>query len=181
MTKPQEFIATLAPHARETNKRMGIPASISLAQAILESGWGKSQLAQKAKNLFGIKAGRSWTGPTLDLPTKEFRNGQWVTEVARWRAYPSYTEAFIDHAKLFYNGLYEDALAYRAQPKEFLQRIAPVYATDPRYVEKVWNLVTNYQLYAHDLKPAEWALDAKLVPERWYKQWAGLWAKGGRA
>lgn len=181
MTKPQEFISTLAPHARQSNRRLGIPASISLAQAILESGWGRSQLAQKAKNLFGIKAGRSWTGPVIELPTKEFRNGQWVTEVARWRVYESYTEAFIDHGRLFYNGLYDAALPHRSQAKEFLQRIAPVYATDPRYAEKVWNLVTTYKLHAFDLRPSEWALDPKLVPSRWYKAWADLWAKENKA
>jgi flagellum-specific peptidoglycan hydrolase FlgJ len=175
MNKAHAFIQTLAPHAQHATRKTGIPASVSLAQAILESGWGNSQLARRANNLFGIKAGSGWKGPTLSLPTKEFRGGRWVEEVAVWRAYPSYAEAFLDHARLFYNGCYETALAYRADPKKFLTHIAPVYATDPRYAEKVWNLVTQYGLFGHDLKPEAWALDPELVPERWYRQWHGLY------
>lgn len=167
MSKPlPPFLREMLPHAVAANAKSGIPASVSLAQAVLESGWGKSGLA-RYKNLFGIKAGPGWQGETVLLPTREFRKGQWAVETARWRVYPSYEAAFLDHARLFYNGRYEAALAWRKNPKEFLQRIAPVYATDPRYAEKVWGLIETYGLTRYDVKPEGWRLEASLVPTRW--------------
>jgi len=61
-----------------------------VAQAALESGWGESGLAKRAKNLFGIKADRSWTGQRVTLKTREFLKNQWVVIPADWRAYPDW-------------------------------------------------------------------------------------------
>lgn len=176
MTEQEVFVHLLAPHARKAQRITGIPASVSLAQAALESGWGKSLLAKKAKNLFGIKAGRRWRGKTVSLPTTEYVDGHPYRTMAIWRMYDSYEEAFIDHAKLFYNGLYDEALPYRSDAVEFAKRMAPVYATDPTYATKLLMLMRKYDLGEYDLHPKDWELDADIVPEPWY----GLWAKAYR-
>jgi flagellum-specific peptidoglycan hydrolase FlgJ len=86
--KPQEFIDQIAPAAIACHKATGIPASFTLAQAALESGWGASRLAQQGRNLFGVKADRAWKGPTINMDTGEVINGKRVTVPAIWRAYP---------------------------------------------------------------------------------------------
>src|SRR5262249_7335055 len=94
------FIDSIAADAVRTEKQMGIPASVTIAQAILESGWGRSGLTQSANNYFGIKG----TGPAgyVVLPTKEYLNGQWVTINAKFRKYHNAQESFTDHAQFFY-------------------------------------------------------------------------------
>lgn len=170
--KPEVFIQKIVPEAVRANTRTGIPASVSIAQAILESGWGKSQLTKDGNNLFGIKAGTAWKGRTLVLPTKEFYKGKWVTENAKWRAYDSWEDSIVDHSTLFYNGKYETALSFRTQPKEFLREIATIYATDPEYFDKVWQIITQYKLTQYDVHPKKWNLETKLVPKVWYHLWA---------
>jgi hypothetical protein len=71
MSKQEQFIASIAPHAQEIQRKYGVPASIAIAQAALESGWGDSA---KGNNLFGIKAGKSWQGATIDMATHEYIN-----------------------------------------------------------------------------------------------------------
>lgn len=117
---------------------------VCLAQAALESNWGRSGLATRALNLFGIKAGRSWAGPVLELPTKEWskERGTYDT-VARWRVYPSWNECIVDYATVL-NGMpwYQDAVVAASDPEAFLQGLLPNgkepgWATDPGYAEKV--------------------------------------------
>lgn len=169
MSSPlRPFLRAILSDAVEANAQSGIPASVSMAQAVLESGWGKSDLA-RYRNLFGVKAGKGWQGKTVVLPTREYRNGRWVTEEAVWRVYPSYEAAFLDHATVFYNGCYEEALAWRKHPRGFLERMAPVYATDPDYADKVWRIVEQFDLTRYDVAPEDWRLDASLVPARWRK------------
>jgi hypothetical protein len=90
---PQEFIAALSGPARTSAAVTKIPASFVVADAALESGWGTSQLSLQAFNLFGVKSTPDWTGPTIDMPTGEFVNGQRVTVEATWRKYGSWLEA----------------------------------------------------------------------------------------
>lgn len=117
---------------------------VATAQACLESGWGKSLLAQKANNLFGIKAGSSWTGKTIELPTREFRNDQWVEETASWRKYDSYDDCLEDYGRILTNLRYaaaakaamtgdEEAYAYGLQKGG--------WATDPDYAQKLLKMV----------------------------------------
>lgn len=166
------FFDELVPYAQEMQRRTGIPASVALAQAALESGFGKSLLSKQAKNLFGIKAGRSWKGETISLPTTEYYQGKPVRVMARWRKYNSYLDAFIDLARVYYNRLYDEALPYRQNPREFIKRAAKTYATDPQYAEKVIALIDKYQLDQYDVPPSKWALDRRIVPETWYQAWA---------
>lgn len=166
------FFRELIPYAQEMQRKTGIPASVALAQAALESGFGKSLLAKEGKNLFGIKAGRSWKGKKLTLPTTEYYQGKPVRVMAKWRKYDSYLDAFLDLARVYYNGLYDDALPYRRDPREFIHRAGKVYATDPQYADKVIALIERYNLDKYDLPPEQWVLDRNIVPETWYQAWA---------
>lgn len=147
-----QFIATATIAAQEA-KNEGAPISVpvAVAQAILESNWGRSQLAREANNLKGVKAGSSWRGDVLELPTKEYRaaDDTWYTTVARWRKYPSWAEAFKDYGSLIAR-VYPHAAAVADDPREFLEQLTdreyPRYATDPRYTDKVWSLIKAFNL-----------------------------------
>lgn len=81
----------------------GLLPSVSAAQAILESGWGQSALAQYPNhNLFGIKASEDWTGKVVRLPTQEFCQGKMGIEVATFRKYDSWAASIVDHAVFFH-------------------------------------------------------------------------------
>ena len=83
----KEFIDLVGPAAQACAKVTNVPASFTVAQAALESGWGRSRLAREGKNLFGVKADVSWHGEVLTLNTREFLHGTWVMVPARWRKY----------------------------------------------------------------------------------------------
>ena len=86
--KPDDFIKQIAQAAIACHRDTGIPASFTLAQAALESGWGASKLAQRGHNLFGVKADRAWKGPTISMDTAEVENGRRVKVLALWRSIP---------------------------------------------------------------------------------------------
>src|SRR5690606_24746784 len=100
----REFVNRLWPHALEASRATGIAPHFILGQAALESGWGRSEIrmpdGSPSHNLFGVKAGRGWQGPTVDVTTTEYVNGVPVKTVERFRAYGSYAEAFKDYANL---------------------------------------------------------------------------------
>ncbi len=158
---PQQFIAQIGPGAKKSCMDTGIPASITLAQAALESGWGGSGLAMEAKNLFGIKAGPEWTGPTVTMPTEEWSQAQgWYQINAAFRAYPSWQDSLDDHAKFFFqNSNYAQALAVRANAKAWAAAIAAAgYATAPDYAQQLIQIVDQFNLYAWDVPEAAWVL-----------------------
>ena len=95
---PAEFIMRLTNAAVESQRKSGVPASITIAQAALESAWGESGLAKSGNNLFGIKADSRWRGETLTLNTREFIKGQWLVVPAKWRKYASWQASIDDHA-----------------------------------------------------------------------------------
>src|SRR6266404_4278198 len=139
---PIAFISALTDAARASAIVTKIPASFTIAEAALESGWGGSQLAQHGFNLFGVKADSSWTGPTLDMNTREFLNGQWVMQVARWRSYDDWLGAITDHAA-FLTGNERYAPAFETtSAKDFTRAVAAAgYATDPDYAEKIISIM----------------------------------------
>ena len=149
--KPQDFIALIGPAAQASRLQTGIPASFVVAQAALESGWGESGLAKRAKNLFGIKADRSWSGQRITLNTREFLNQQWVVIPADWRAYPDWQTCLVDHGQfLRRNKRYATCFACTTG-KTFAQTVAKAgYATDPRYADKLIAMIDKYQLEALD-------------------------------
>ncbi|WP_437884221.1 flagellar assembly peptidoglycan hydrolase FlgJ [Pseudomonas sp. LRF_L74] len=138
----EEFIQTMLPMAQKAAERLGIDARYLVAQAALETGWGKHMVRQSdgssANNLFGIKA-RGWSGDSAQANTREFVDGQAVTEKASFRAYDSYAESFHDYVDFLQdNGRYSDALGARGDSERFMRELQEAgYATDPRYANKV--------------------------------------------
>lgn len=102
MTSSQKsFLEKISPMVRSVSQNTGILSSVILAQAILESMWGTSKLAQEANNLFGVKADSNWLGDRLTVQTKEVRAGKEVTEEAIFRAYPSLSQGIMDYGNFF--------------------------------------------------------------------------------
>ena len=148
-TSQQAFISQIAPGAIAAQSRYGIPAAVTIAQAIDESGWGQSALAIRDNNLFGIKG----TGPAGSdlLPTQEYQNGQWVTINAAFRVYHNVAESIADHSQLLATGQpYQHAMADRHLPDAFATDLTGVYATDPQYGSNLIAIMRLYNLYQYD-------------------------------
>jgi flagellum-specific peptidoglycan hydrolase FlgJ len=159
----QAFIDEIAPGAMATQRKYGVPAAVTIAQAIDESGWGQSLLASQAHNLFGIKgdgpAGADWQ------PTQEYENGQWVTINAAFRVYDNVTESIDDHGELLAtSGYYTQAMADRNDPDAFANALTGVYATNPDYGSDLIQLMQQYDLYRYDA-PAAGARAGAPAPE----------------
>jgi flagellum-specific peptidoglycan hydrolase FlgJ len=158
------FIASIAPAAQQTAAQFGVPASVTIAQAILESSdrfgnWGQSQLALQANNFFGIKARRA--DDYAEFRTAEFRNGHRRAELARFRKFPSESACFAAHAELL-AGLerYRPAMAEADDPFVFAARLGPSnlggcgYSTNPEYAKELASLITEFRLTRYDVKAA---------------------------
>jgi flagellar protein FlgJ len=139
---PASFKEKMADFADSASKATGIPAHFLLAQAGLESGWGKHQPlnanGSPSFNLFGIKAGPNWNGPVVKATTTEVVNGVAQKVVQTFRAYGSYTEAFHDYASLLSGSArYAKALAANTA-QDFSSALQKAgYATDPAYAQKI--------------------------------------------
>ena len=140
----EEYIATYKKIARKEMKQHGIPASITLAQGILESGNGNSELARRANNHFGIKCTKDWNGKTYhiddDKPNECFRR------------YKHPEASFHDHSAFLkskrYSGLFElDRDDYKGWAKG-LKKAG--YATNPKYPQLLINLIEKHKLYQYD-------------------------------
>ena len=148
---PAKFIALFGPVASKSMKETGVPASVTLAQAILETGWGQSSIGD-AKNLFGIKG----TGPagTTRVYTQECYNGTYVTIKDGFRKYHTWQESIDDHAKLVSGWIYKPA--WEAFQKDhdadaFARGIHKAgYATSPTYSNDLISLMKQYNLYEWD-------------------------------
>ena len=150
--KPDEFIAVVAPIAQQSMKRTGIPASFTIAQAALESGWGTSKTTVNARNLFNVKADKAWKGPTWDMPSTEHVAGKDVVQPAKWRSYPDWLSCIEDHASfLLTNPRYKPAFACSGDCAAFARAVAAAgYATDPNYVTKIMAVVKSHNLIQYD-------------------------------
>lgn len=185
-----DVIAKVGPLFTADQKTSGILASVSLAQFILESGYGKSELAQNANNYFGMKkslSGNTWGGSAWDgtsiytKKTQEYENGAYVTVSADFRKYPSVEKSIADHsayllgakngAKLRYDGL-KGCTDY----KKTVQIIKDGgYATSPTYVENLCSIIEKWKLTQYDVANAGTA-------EVWYhvrKTWADAASQKG--
>ena len=138
----EQFVTRMLPAAQRASQASGVPAQLIMAQAALESGWGRREIRMEdgrtSFNLFGIKADRSWKGPVAETATTEYINGVPQKTRAAFRAYGSYEEAFVDYARfLTTNPRYAGALATDnpADAAHGLQRAG--YATDPEYGGKL--------------------------------------------
>ncbi|MCJ0537848.1 LysM peptidoglycan-binding domain-containing protein [Enterococcus cecorum] len=153
----QQFINQIAPHAQSVANANDLYASVMMAQAILESAWGQSTLAQAPNyNLFGIKG--SYNGQTVYMNTLEFLNGQWVTKNEPFRRYPSFAESFMDNARTlrnvsFQSGVYYYAGAWKSNTTSYRDATAWLtgrYATDPNYATSLNRVIETYGLTQYD-------------------------------
>jgi LysM repeat protein len=153
----QQFIEAAAAPAREMQRRSGAPASVAIAQAIHETGWGASRLAREGHNYFGIK-GRNSEGPAgvVWFNTWEVIGGRNITAREPFRAYNSPEESFLDYGLFFLqNRRYHGALAVADDPQEFIRAIAAAgFATDPNYAARIIRMMDQYDLYRYDVQPA---------------------------
>ena len=152
-----QFVNTMLPMAKEAAERIGVDPRYLVAQAALETGWGKSvmraQDGSSSHNLFGIKASSSWKGDSARAITSEFRNGAMVKETAEFRSYGSYKDSFHDLVTLLQtNNRYQDVVKSADNPEQFVRELQKAgYATDPDYASKISQIakqMTSYQNYA---------------------------------
>ncbi|EOD6225470.1 LysM peptidoglycan-binding domain-containing protein [Enterococcus hirae] len=150
------FIAEIATYAQPIAQANDLYASVMIAQAVVESGWGSSALSQAPYyNLFGIKG--SYQGQTVYMDTLEYLNNKWVSKKEPFRQYPSFAESFNDNAYVlrntsFGNGYYY-AGTWKSNTKSYTDATACLtgrYATDPGYAGKLNNIITTYGLTKYD-------------------------------
>jgi flagellar protein FlgJ len=149
----QSFLDATAQAARVAAGQSGVPASVTVAQAILESDWGRSQLAQTANNFFGIKAtSRLGNDGLVWMPTAEYdAAGQAYDTISPFRAYKSLTDSMTDHDRLLLSARYAPAMQVANDPKQFAQQLYESgYSTDPAYADKLIALMDRYGLYSLD-------------------------------
>jgi peptidoglycan hydrolase FlgJ len=164
------FVQQHTAAARDAELATGIPATFMVAQAAHETGWGRKEIKHAdgtpSFNLFGIKAGANWKGPTADITTTEYINGQPQKVVAKFRAYGSYAESFADYAKLMKDSpRYRDVVAKAQQGGQGLPSVSLAsssprssaagaavfaqglqkagYATDPAYADKLTRVINT--------------------------------------
>ena len=146
---PDEFASVFGPAATEVSRQSGVPASIILAQAALETGWGEASIGD-ARNLFGIKG----TGPagTISVPTQEYIDGRMVTVNDNFRRYNSWMESMLDHSRLLQGSRYADAMRNRNDPDQFARELQRAgYATDPDYASKLISIMRANDFYRYNV------------------------------
>lgn len=145
----QAFIESVAEGAIEGWNEYGVLPSITVAQAILESGWGSSTLSTQAHNLFGIKG--SYNGNYVTMSTREVINGQSVYVNAAFRAYANNSESVEDHGNFLYsNSRYSNLLGDTSYTDVAQKLSQDGYATDPYYASSLISLVKTYDLIQLD-------------------------------
>ena len=142
------FIELISDGAVAAQKKYGVLASLTIAQAILETGWGKYSVGN---NVFGIKASPSWTGGTVTCATGEVYGGQAVAVSGTFRAYSSIEESIEDHAKLFVNNACYHNIIGCTDYKQACRNVqTDGYATDPQYADKLISIIGGYDLQQFD-------------------------------
>lgn len=140
---PEDFVEKLWPLAEKYAAELGVEPKVLLAQAALETGWGK-QVSRYSNgvpthNLFNIKADSRWDGPRAVVPTLEYERGQPVRQLAAFRSYPDFEASFKDYVDFLKSSeRYQRALENAADSSVFIQALHRAgYATDPKYSSKI--------------------------------------------
>ncbi|WP_162261197.1 LysM peptidoglycan-binding domain-containing protein [Liquorilactobacillus aquaticus] len=150
-TKVANFLNQILEGSIESWTKYKVLPSLTAAQAILESGWGTSSLSSEYHNLFGIKAGTSWTGKTVTLATQEYYSGSYHTIYATFRAYSNDSESIVDHAKLLAdNSRYSNLIGETNSSKAATKIYQDGYATDISYASKLESIISTYKLNTWD-------------------------------
>jgi flagellar protein FlgJ len=142
----QTFVDRVGGAAQRASAVVGVSAEYLVAQAALESGWGSREIKNKdgssSHNLFGVKAGSSWKGSTVDVVTTEYKDGVPQKIVQKFRSYASDAEAFQDYAQTISSSSRYKGLSEVRTPDEFAQVMQRSgYATDPEYGAKLKQLI----------------------------------------
>ena len=143
------FVQQHTRAAEAVQAETGIPAPFMLAQAALETGWGKREIVGRdgtnSHNLFGIKAGGNWKGPTVEVTTTEYIGGQPRKMIQKFRAYANEAESFADYARLMTNSpRYAKVVERAADAKAFAMGLQKAgYATDPLYGQKLGAVINT--------------------------------------
>lgn len=136
------FLRGMMPAAERIEAKYGLPAEVIVAQAALESNWGKAAIG--TYNVFGIK-GEGSQG-SIDVSTREHIRGRWHRVKADFAHYGSYDEAFEAYARTIHNGSYKRALANKSDPIRYAKALQGVYATDPSYAAKLISIMRRESL-----------------------------------
>jgi len=153
ITSAEQFVRQLQPYAEQAAKELGVEPKAILAQAALETGWGRSLIKTRdgdsSFNVFNIKADKSWQGEQAKVSTVEFDRGVAKKENAGFRTYESFEESFKDYVDFIKsNPRYHQALKQAGNTERYMHELQQAgYATDPRYAEKVMSI---YQSNAMD-------------------------------
>lgn len=144
---PEQFVEALMPLATSVAEEIGVDPKVLLAQAALETGWGKHLIQRgdggSSHNLFNIKADSRWNGDSVATNTLEFRGGVAQRERASFRAYEDYEQSFRDYIDFLKDSpRYQMALESAADPYAYLSQLQQAgYATDPQYAQKISNIL----------------------------------------
>ncbi|GIE31581.1 hypothetical protein Ait01nite_046260 [Actinoplanes italicus] len=154
---PEQFIAAASSGAQQGWKQYGVPASVTIAQAILESGWGRSSLSATDRNYFGIKCQNGYHGPHASgchvySTTECDKAGKCFETSDAFRTYASMARSFRDHGHFLRNNKrYAPAFTHTKDANKFIWTVWKAgYATDPKYYTKVTGIMTKYDLYRYD-------------------------------
>lgn len=148
-----DFLNQLLPGARACQRTAGIPVSFTLAQAALESAWGKLALGN---NLFGVKADSSWHGPTVSFRTTEHVAGTDVHPIGTFRAYASWQACLDDHAAFLKANPRYAACFLEKTGEGWARAVAAAhYATDPAYADKLVAIIRGRNLTRFDQPEGE--------------------------
>ncbi|MDY4373189.1 flagellar assembly peptidoglycan hydrolase FlgJ [Pectobacterium carotovorum] len=158
------FVSQISLPAQIASQHSGIPHHLIIAQAALESGWGQREIptedGRPSHNLFGIKAGGSWNGPTTEITTTEYEQGVAKKVKASFRVYDSYIEAIGDYVKLLTNNPRYSAVMSAGTAEQAAHALQKAgYATDPQYAQKLVSMIQQMKnsgekvakAYTHDL------------------------------
>ncbi len=151
MNDQELFISKIVPKAIDANTKYNIKSSLTISQAIIESGWGKSGLTKRANNLFGMKWYKDCGYDFEYGLTKEFINGQWISIKAKFRKYKNWDDSIDDHTKLLLKPRYKPV----RECSDYLcatQKIKDCgYATSPTYTNTLRTMIKKYQLDKYDI------------------------------
>lgn len=153
-SQQHQFVRQLMPAAKMVASKMGLSPVALIAQAALETGWGKHMMASangsSSNNLFGIKSGRSWQGAKTSANSLEYENGRAVMKRASFRSYTSVVQSMQDYANLISNSdRYQKAKAVAHDPDAYFEELqAAGYATDPQYADKLKRVLRSDALKA---------------------------------
>jgi len=154
ISRPRDFVRELWSAAEQAAQDIGVDPAALLAQAALETGWGKHVMrgdqGQSSHNLFGIKADRRWQGDKVRKTTLEYKDGVALKTRADFRSYDNYEQAFKDYVDFIKgNPRYREALQVTGDPKAYFRSLQKAgYATDPAYADKITRIFEGPQMQA---------------------------------